>query len=64
MSTAELQRLARDEAFSMPLEQIDVSKPRLFQEDTVGHYFERLRRDDPVHFTENAFYGRFWSVTK
>ena len=44
--------------------QIDVSKPRLFQEDTVGHYFERLRRDDPVHFTENPFYGRFWSVTK
>jgi len=64
MSTAELQRLARDEAFSMPLDQIDVSKPRLFQEDTVGHYFERLRRDDPIHFTENVFYGRFWSVTK
>ena len=64
MSTAELQRLARDEAFSMPLDEIDVSKPRLFQEDTVGHYFARLRRDDPVHFTENQFYGRFWSVTK
>jgi cytochrome P450 len=41
-----------------------VSKPRLFQEDTIGHYFARLRRDDPVHFTENDFYGRFWSVTK
>jgi cytochrome P450 len=64
MSTAELQRLARDEAFSMPLEEIDVSKPRLFQEDTIGHYFARLRRDDPVHFHENAFYGPFWSVTK
>ncbi len=61
---AELQALARQEAFSMPIEQIDVSKPRLFQEDTVGHYFARLRRDDPVHFTENNFYGRFWSVTK
>jgi cytochrome P450 len=61
---AELQALAREEAFSMPIDEIDVSKPRLFQEDTVGHYFARLRRDDPVHFTENAFYGRFWSVTK
>ncbi|MCU0967047.1 MAG: cytochrome P450 [Burkholderiaceae bacterium] len=61
---AELQALARQEAFSMPLEEIDVSKPRLFQEDTIGHYFARLRRDDPVHFTENQFYGRFWSVTK
>ena len=61
---AELQALARARAFSIPIEQIDVSKPRLFQEDTVGHYFARLRRDDPVHLTENAFYGRFWSVTK
>jgi cytochrome P450 len=61
---AELQALAREEAFSLPIDQIDVSKPRLFQEDTVGHYFARLRRDDPVHFTENQFYGRFWSVTK
>jgi cytochrome P450 len=61
---AELQALARDDAFSLPIDEIDVSKPRLFQEDTVGHYFARLRRDDPVHFTENPFYGRFWSVTK
>ncbi len=60
----ELQQLARDEAFSMPIERIDVSKPRLFQEDTIGHYFARLRRDDPVHLFENDFYGRFWSVTK
>jgi cytochrome P450 len=64
MSNTELQQLARDEAFSMPIDKIDVSKPRLFQEDTVGHYFARLRRDDPVHFFENDFYGRFWSVTK
>jgi len=48
----------------MPIDEIDVTKPRLFQEDTVGHYFERLRRDDPVHFHENVFYGGFWSVTK
>jgi len=48
----------------MPLDQIDVSKPRLFQEDTVLHYFERLRRDDPVHLHSNPFYGPFWSVTR
>ena len=55
---------ARAEAFSMPLDQIDVSKPRLFQEDTVLHYFERLRRDEPVHLHSNQFYGPFWSVTR
>ena len=55
---------ARAEAFAMPLDQIDVSKPRLFQDDSIGYYFERLRRDDPVHLHSNAFYGPFWSVTK
>ena len=60
----ETQRAARAEAFSLPLDQIDVTKPRLFQDDTVGHYFERLRRDDPVHWQRNDFYGPFWSVTK
>ena len=58
------QRQARDEAFAMPLEQIDVTKPRLFQDDTIGHYFERLRRDDPVHWHSNGYYGGFWSVTR
>ena len=55
---------ARVEAFAMPLERIDVSKPRLFQDDTVGYYFERLRRDAPVHFQTNPINGGFWSVTK
>ena len=64
MNTAQLQEAARREAFTMPIDQIDVSKPRLFQEDTVGHYFARLRRDDPVHLHTNDFYGPFWSVTK
>ncbi len=55
---------ARAEAFSLPIERIDVSKPRLFQADTVGHYFERLRRDAPVHWQSNPVSGSFWSVTK
>ncbi len=55
---------AREEAFSMPLKSIDVSKPRLFLNDTVGHYFERLRRDAPVHWQTNAVVGGFWSVTR
>ncbi len=54
----------REEAFTMPVEDIDVSNAFWFQNDTVGHFFERLRRDDPVHFMENQRYGRFWSVTK
>ena len=58
LALAEAQRAARADAFSLPLDQIDVTKPRLFQDDTIGHYFERLRRDDPVHWHSNAFYGQ------
>ncbi len=52
------------DAWSMPLEQIDVSDPKLYQNDVYYPYFERLRREDPVHWRENGMYGSFWSVTK
>jgi cytochrome P450 len=53
-----------DDPATMPLERIDVSQPRLYQDDTWEGYFARLRRDDPVHWTEGGMYGNFWSVTK
>jgi cytochrome P450 len=46
------------------LDRIDVSNPHLYQDDTWQPYFARLRRDDPVHYTENGMYGSYWSVTK
>jgi hypothetical protein len=47
-----------------PLADIDVSQPRLFQNDTVGLYFERLRREAPVHYCRDSAYGPYWSVTR
>ncbi len=55
---------ARAEVHDIPLEKIDVSQPRLFQDDTVGWYFERLRQEAPVHFCAESRYGPFWSVTR
>ena len=54
----------RDKAMSLPLEQIDPSKGYLFELDYIGWYFERLRRDDPVHLAHSKRYGPYWSVTK
>jgi cytochrome P450 len=54
----------RADAYSLPLDQIDVSQPRLYQDDIWYPYFERLRREDPVHWCENGMYGSYWSVTK
>ena len=64
MTSEQIQTLARLEAYDTPLDQINVSKPRLFQSDTIWPYFERLRRDDPVHFCKASVNGPFWSVTK
>ena len=47
-----------------PLDEIDVSNPYLYSEDTWRGFFARLRRDDPVHFCDSPLYGRYWSVTR
>ena len=52
------------DAYTTPLDQIDVSDPRLFQNDIYYPYFERLRREDPVHYRQDGKYGSFWSVTR
>ena len=49
---------------SIPLEQIDVSDPKLYQDDVWWPYFARLRREDPVHYCPQSIYGPYWSVTK
>ena len=43
---------------------IDVSDAHIYLNDTWPAYFERLRREDPVHYTSNELFGGFWSVTR
>ena len=49
---------------SVPLEDIDVSQPELFSQDRIWPLFERLRREDPVHYCAHSEYGPYWSMTK
>ncbi|MGY3487792.1 cytochrome P450 [Bradyrhizobium sp. USDA 4011] len=53
-----------DEASSIPLSKLDVSEAKRFQDDSIWGYFERLRREDPVHYCQDSCYGPYWSVTK
>ncbi|MBX9650399.1 MAG: cytochrome P450, partial [Xanthobacteraceae bacterium] len=46
------------------LTSIDVSDPRLYQDDTWHELFAQLRRDDPVHYCEASPFGPYWSVTR
>jgi cytochrome P450 len=43
---------------------LDVSDPRLYQEDCWRPLFAQLRRDDPVHYCEASPFGPYWSVTR
>ncbi len=54
----------REQAYGTPLDQIDVSNPNLYQQDIWRPYFERLRREDPVHWCGAGMYGAYWSVTR
>jgi cytochrome P450 len=51
-------------AGSVSLDEIDVSDPQIYQDDTWYPYFARLRRDDPVHHVRESRYGPYWAVTK
>ena len=52
------------QALRSRLESIDVSDPRLYQDDTWRPLFAKLRRDDPVHYCETSPCGSYWSVTR
>ena len=53
----------RDPA-DLPLEEIDISDPLLYEHDTLWGFFERLRKESPVHYTNSKDFGPFWSVTR
>jgi cytochrome P450 len=55
---------AGSDPYSIPLEAIDVSDSELFETDTHWGYFERLRKEDPVHYCAESDFGPFWSITK
>ena len=50
-------------ADSVPLDQLDVSRPDLFQNDNWHPWFARLRNEAPVHYLSDSTNGAFWSVT-
>jgi len=62
--TASVLEAARAEAYSTPLDQIDVSLQDRFVTNTFWPFFERLRNEDPVHYGVSPEFGAFWSITR
>jgi len=61
---AEATQSRTGDAWSTPLENLDVSRSERFADDSVGEYFARLRRDDPVHYCAESSTGPYWSITR
>ncbi len=55
---------AKARAWSMPIEDINVADPELFRTNSFWPYFERLRKEDPVHYCKEHEFGPYWSITK
>ena len=52
------------ELATLPIDRIDVAQPRLFQLGLATKYFDRLRRESPVHYCPDGLYGPYWSITR
>ena len=51
-------------ANTVPLENFDPSDPRIYYEDAWQPWFERHRREAPIHRVKDSPYGPYWSVAK
>ena len=63
-SKAALQQAARDDAYATPIEDFHPGAPRLFRNDTLWPYFERLRKECPVHYCTKSPIEPYWSITR
>ena len=55
---------AAEAAYAEPIETLNPAKSSLFQNDAMWPYFERLRREDPVHYTPEGDFEAHWGVTR
>src|SRR3546814_8561110 len=64
MSTDTMELDIAGKVAAIPIDEIDVARPSLFQQDTIGLYFARLRKEAPVHYCRESYVGPYWSITK
>ncbi len=63
-NTAEKNVYEGNDPYAVPLNEIDVSLPERFENNDFWPWFERLRKEDPVHYCSDSEHGAYWSVTK
>ena len=58
-----LKQPSTPDPYAIPLDEFDLIRPDIFHNDNHVGFFERLRKEDPVHFQEHEVEGKFWNVT-
>jgi cytochrome P450 len=53
-----------EDPWSTDLSTLDISRPERFRDDKMWPFFERLRKQAPVHYCPDSQNGPYWSVTK
>lgn len=59
-----LNHMVGKDPYDIPLDSYDVSQRELFRSNTMWGFFDRLRKEDPVHYCKNSRFGPYWSITK
>ena len=57
-------RMLDADPLTIALDKIDVSQAELYEHDAQWGFFERLRKEDPIHYCAASEYGPYWSVTR
>lgn len=50
--------------YAMPLAEIDLSHPGIWQANEFLPFLDRLRHEEPVHYCRDSAVGPYWSVLK
>jgi cytochrome P450 len=64
LDTVKTLRMLDQDPWRVALDQIDVSQAELYEHDAQWGFFERLRKEDPIHYCAASEYGPYWSVTR
>lgn len=50
--------------YSLPLDELNIANPYLFNKGRMGPWFKRLRDEAPVHYCADSVFGPYWSITR
>jgi cytochrome P450 len=53
-----------EDAWKTDLSKLDISRAERFRDNNFWPFFERLRKEEPVHFCPDSQNGPYWSITK